>query len=45
MSPVVTPLKIIVQNLWKEKVGWDEEVNEEFRSRVEEVLKGFWYIV
>ena len=41
VSPVVTPLKIIVQDLWKEKVGWDEEVNQEFRSRVEEVLKGF----
>ena len=22
-------------------VGWDEEVNQEFRRRVEEVLKGF----
>ena len=41
VSPVVTPLKIIVQDLWKEKVGWDVEFNQEFRSRVEEVLKGF----
>lgn len=41
MSPVVTPLKIIVQDLWKEKVGWDEEVNQESRSRVGEALKGF----
>ena len=38
--PVVTPLKIIVQDVWKEKVGWDVEFNQEFRSRVEEVLKG-----
>ncbi|KAK2558785.1 hypothetical protein P5673_019000 [Acropora cervicornis] len=41
VSPVVTPMKIIVQDLWKEKVGWDEEVNNEFRSRVGEALKGF----
>ena len=41
VSPVVTPMKIIVQDLWKEKVGWDEEVNHEFRSRVGEALKGF----
>ena len=41
MCPIVTPLKIIVQDLWKEKVGWDEEVNQEFRNRVGEVLKGF----
>ena len=40
VSPVVTPLKIIVQDVWKEKVGWDVEFNQEFRSRVEEVLKG-----
>ena len=41
LSPVVTPMKIIVQDLWKEKVGWDEEVNHEFRSRVGKALKGF----
>ena len=41
VSPVVTPLKIIVQDCWKEKLGWDEEVNLDFRMRVEEVLKGF----
>ncbi|XP_067030624.1 uncharacterized protein [Acropora muricata] len=41
VSPVVTALKIIVQELWKEKVVWDEEVNHEFRSQVWEALKGF----
>ena len=41
VSPVVTPLKIIVQDCRKEKLGWDEEVNLDFRMRVEEVLKGF----
>ena len=40
VSPVVTPLKIVVQDCWKEKLGWDEEVNQDFRWRVEEVLKG-----
>ena len=40
VSPVVTPLKIVVQDCWKEKLGWDEEVNQDFRRRVEEVLKG-----
>lgn len=39
-SPVVTPLKILVQDCWKEKFGWDEEVNQDFRRRVEEVSKG-----
>lgn len=28
VSPVVTPLKIIVQDCWKEKLGWDEEINQ-----------------
>ena len=41
VSPVVTPMKIIVQDCWKEKLGWDEEVDQDFRRRVEEVLKGF----
>ena len=41
VSPVVTPLKIIVQDYWKEKLGWDEEVSLDLRRRVEEVLKGF----
>ena len=41
VSPVVTPLKIVVQDCWKEKLGWDEEVNQDFRRRVEEILKGF----
>ena len=41
MSPVITSLKIIVQDCWKEKLGWDEKVNLEFRMCVEEVLKGF----
>ena len=41
VSPVVTPLKIIVQDCWKEKLGWDEEVSVDLRRRVEEVLKGF----
>ena len=41
VSPVVTPLKIIVQDCWKEKLGWDEEVSLDLRRRVEEVLKGF----
>ena len=41
MSPVVIPLKIIVQVCCKEKLGWDEEVNLEFQMCVEEVLKGF----
>ena len=41
VSPVLTPLKIVVQDCWKEKLGWDEEVNQDFRRRVEEVLKGF----
>ena len=41
VSPVVTPLKIVVQDWWKEKLGWDEEVNQDFRRRVLEVLKGF----
>ena len=40
VSPVVTPLKITVQDCWKEKHGWDEEVDQDFRRRVEEVLKG-----
>jgi len=40
VSPAVTPLKIIVQDCWKEKLGWDEEVNPDLRRRVEEVLKG-----
>ena len=40
VSPVVTPLKIIVQDCWKDKNGWDEELNQDFRRRVEEVLKG-----
>ena len=30
VSPVVTPLKIIVQDCWKGKLGWDEEINLEF---------------
>ena len=41
VSPAVTPLKIIVQDCWKETFGWDEEVNPDLRRRVEEVLKGF----
>lgn len=41
MSPAVTPLNIVVQDCWKEKLEWDNEVNQDFRSRVEEVLKGF----
>ena len=41
VSPVVTPLKIIVQDLWKEKDGWHEEVNLKLRRRVGEALKGF----
>ena len=41
VSPVITPLKIIVQDCWIEKLGWNEEVNVHLRSRVEEVLKGF----
>ena len=41
VSPAVTPLKIVVQDCWKEKLGWDEEVNQDFRRRVEEILKGF----
>jgi len=41
VSPAVTPLKITVQDCWKEKFGWDEEVNPDLRRRVEEVLKGF----
>ena len=41
VSLVVTPLKIVVQDCWKEKLGWDEEVNQDFRRRVEEVLKKF----
>ncbi|XP_044166147.1 uncharacterized protein LOC122950109 [Acropora millepora] len=41
VSPVVTPLKIIVQDLLKEKVGWDEEADHKFRRRIGEVLKGF----
>ena len=41
VSLVVTPLKIVVQDCWKEKLGWDEEVNQHFRRRVEEVLKKF----
>ncbi|XP_044166145.1 uncharacterized protein LOC122950106 [Acropora millepora] len=41
VSPVVTPLKINARDLWKEKVGWDEEVDHKFRSRIGEVLKGF----
>ena len=41
VSPVVTPLKIIVQDCWKEKLGWDEEASVDLRRRVEEVLKGF----
>lgn len=40
VSPVVTPLKIIVQDCWKEKHGWDEEIDQDFRRRVEEGLKG-----
>jgi len=40
VSPVVTPLKFIVQDCWKDKNGWDEELNQDFRRRVEEVLKG-----
>ena len=30
-SLIVTPLKILVQDCWKEKLGWDEEVNQDFR--------------
>ncbi|XP_078355162.1 uncharacterized protein LOC144639738 [Oculina patagonica] len=41
VSPAVTPLKIIVQDCWKEKLGWDEEVDPDLRRRIEEVLKGF----
>ena len=41
VSPVVTPLKIVVQDCWKEKLGWEEEVNQDFRRHVEEILKGF----
>ena len=41
VSPVATPLKIAVKYCWKEKLGWNEEVNQDFRSRVKEVLKGF----
>jgi len=40
VNPAVTPLKIIVQDCWKEKLGWDEEVNPDLQRRVEEVLKG-----
>jgi len=38
VSPAVTPLKIIVQDCWKEKLGWDEEVNPDLR-RVERVVR------
>ena len=41
VSPVVTPLKIVVQDCWQEKLGWDKEVNKDFRRHVEEVLNGF----
>ena len=41
VSLTVTPLKIIVQDCWKEKCGCDEEVNPDLRRPVEEVLKGF----
>ena len=41
VSPVLTPPKIVVQDCWKEKLRWDEEVNQDFRQRVAEVLKGF----
>ena len=28
LSPFVLPVKVLIQDLWKEKVGWDEEIQD-----------------
>lgn len=28
LSPYVLPIKVLIQDLWKEKVGWDDEIQD-----------------
>ena len=32
LSPYVLPVKVLIQDLWKEKVGWDDEIQDHHRK-------------
>ena len=32
LSPLVLPVKVLIQDLWKEKVGWDDEIQDHHRN-------------
>ncbi|KAI3378452.1 hypothetical protein SNEBB_011348, partial [Seison nebaliae] len=41
LSPVVTLLKILVQDLWNEKIGWEAELDSKFTTRLNKILRMF----
>ena len=36
IAPVILKMKVLFQKLWKEKVDWDEELNEDFTAQQRE---------
>lgn len=45
LAPLTLPVKIILQDLWRAGVSWDEEVPEPFLSLWKEWLRGIPYVV
>ena len=41
ITPVTTPLKVFLQELFKRKLGWDEPLPEELSNQWKKVLSGF----
>ena len=39
LSPVIVPWKWILQRLWKEKFGWDEEIKSPLREEINALAK------
>lgn len=41
IQPLIVPAKILLQDLWKEKLAWDQPVPEALQKRWEEIAQSF----
>jgi hypothetical protein len=45
LAPLILPVKILLQDLWRTGVSWDEEVPEPYLSKWREWLQGIQHVV